>query len=102
MRHLLVQQAEIAPGQMKAFQAGAKRIVLFRHLDGTFSALEDRCSHADVRLSGGKFSGSEVECPAHGARFDVCSGKPLCMPAVSPVKTFAVESTAEGVFVTLP
>jgi hypothetical protein len=29
--------------------------------------------------------------PRHGARFDIRTGKPLCMPATEPVRTFEIE-----------
>lgn len=71
-------------------ESGKKiQIVLFLNSDGTVSALENRCSHADIELSGGVFEYGEIECPAHGARFDVKTGKNLCMPAVTSVKSFS-------------
>jgi len=30
----------------------------------------------------------EVECPKHGALFDVESGKAMCLPATQPVATY--------------
>ena len=102
MRYKVATITEISPGNMLAVEAGEKRIVIFRDHSGNFSALENRCSHADVRLSEGAFEDGVVECPAHGARFDVRSGKPLCMPAVSPVKRFEVSLEGEDVFVTVP
>jgi len=32
----------------------------------------------------------EIECPRHGARFDIKTGRAMCMPAVEPVKVFPV------------
>ena len=29
-------------------------------------------------------------CPRHGARIEICTGKPLSLPAVDPVETFPV------------
>jgi len=31
-----------------------------------------------------------VECPRHGSRFDLHTGKPLTLPAYLPVETFPV------------
>lgn len=76
-------------------------IVIF--FDGVeYFALEDRCSHADVKLSRGKYTNGVVTCPAHGARFDVKTGAPLCMPAVTPVRQFLVRVDGEFVIVDLP
>ena len=82
-------------------ESGAFRIVVFRTANGDLYALEDRCSHADVRLSGGMVEGCEIECPAHGARFDLKTGNNLCMPAVVPVRSFPVQVRNGEIFVTV-
>jgi len=93
-------EADLKPGQMCSLAIGqGKYVLVFRDGEGGLHALEDKCSHAEVRLSGGKFSGFEVECPAHGARFDVRSGKALCMPAVAPVKSYPVKVVAGNIIV---
>ena len=95
-------EADLKEGMMMAVQAGGRNIVLFRDREGKVSALEDRCSHADVRLSRGSFCGDHVECGAHGARFDVKTGKALCMPAVTGVKRFDVKVEGGSIFVVVP
>ena len=92
----------LAPGGMMPARLGAKNVVVFRDEGGNFSALEDCCSHARVKLSSGKFDGSAVECVAHGARFDVRTGRPLCMPAVSQVKRYDVKIVEGDVVVVVP
>lgn len=102
MEALLARSNEIAPGTMRAVQVGTRNLLLFRDKDGAFYCLENRCSHADVALSEGCFEGHEITCSAHGARFDVRSGKNLCMPAVRPVKNYPVLERDGQVFVSLP
>lgn len=46
-------------------------------VDGQVCALEDICPHADAHLSQGFVEGGVVECPLHGARFDITTGKSL-------------------------
>ena len=87
---------------MKGVAAGDFEIVLVRNSAGVVTALEDRCSHAEVRLSEGFVEGNEVECAAHGARFDAATGKALCMPAVAPVPTFQVKIQGDDVIVVVP
>lgn len=94
-------ESELLNGKMVAVRAGSKAIVLCRSTEGVVSALEDRCSHAEVKLSRGLFDGAEVTCPAHGARFEAASGKPLCMPAISPVRTFPVRVSDGRIWVTV-
>lgn len=42
---------------------------------GTYYALEDVCPHAEALLSQGFVEGDEIECPLHGARFHIPTGK---------------------------
>lgn len=65
-------------------------LVLCRDEKGEVYALEDKCSHADVELSGGEISNGCIVCPAHGGAFDIKTGKATCMPAVAPVKSFEI------------
>ena len=44
-------------------------------------------------------AGDEIECPRHGARFNVKTGRPVTLPAVVLVRTFPVTVTEEGIFV---
>lgn len=93
---------DIEPGGLLAVTAGGYDLVLFRHGDGTVSALQDCCSHAEVALSGGEFADGVVQCPAHGARFDVRSGRHLCMPAVKGVRSFEARIRDGKIVVILP
>ena len=80
--------SEFTPGSMKPVVVAGKKLLVSRMADGTFGVLDDRCSHAEVKLSRGQFSDGVVTCAAHGARFDCKTGAHLCMPAVKPVKAY--------------
>ncbi len=80
---------------------GNTQIAVFATEGGLF-AVEDRCSHADARLSEGEVEGEEVVCPAHGARFRLRDGKALSLPAVYPVQVFPVRVEDGKVFVEVP
>ena len=59
---------------------------------GEVYAIEDRCSHADFPMSDGDMVDNHViECPLHGAQFDVRTGSALELPATEPIPTYAVE-----------
>ncbi len=62
------------------------------NLNGRYCAIEDRCSHDDGPLCEGEFELDEgvAICPRHGARIEICTGRPLSLPAVLPVETFPV------------
>ena len=53
-------------------------------------------------LGEGRLEGIIVECPRHGARFELTTGRPLCMPATEPVQTFGVEIRDDGIYVEVP
>jgi 3-phenylpropionate/trans-cinnamate dioxygenase ferredoxin component len=84
---------------------GAVRLVEWEDLEigvfncaGEILAIEDRCSHDDGELIEGELDEATctIECPRHGSRFDLRSGKPLNLPAYEPVDTFPV-SVQDGV-----
>ena len=89
---------ECPPGQVLGVAAGRERIALI-NVEGDFYALLDRCSHQDYPLSDGELDGTRLECIYHGAKFDVCSGRAMQLPAIRPVKTFPVEVRDGAVFV---
>ncbi|CAI8029615.1 Naphthalene 1,2-dioxygenase system, ferredoxin component (Fragment), partial [Geodia barretti] len=47
---------------------------------------DDICSHAYASLSEGDINGAEVECPLHGALFNITTGEALTPPADAPIK----------------
>ncbi|MBI5595053.1 MAG: non-heme iron oxygenase ferredoxin subunit [Elusimicrobia bacterium] len=86
---------------MKVVRLGELRVAVC-NVDGVFYAVEDVCTHDDGPLGEGSLKGGELECPRHGARFDVKSGAALRMPAVVPVRTFPVKVVAGTVEVEAP
>ena len=82
---------ELRPGSVKIVVAGSIAVGVY-NLDGEFYAIEDRCSHDDGPLCEGDFDPEEgfAICPRHGAHIEICTGRPLSLPAVLPVDTFPV------------
>ncbi len=91
--------AELPPGEVAVVTTAQGRIAVF-NADGELYALADRCSHADAYLSDGWLEGCEVECPLHGATFDVRTGQPTGPPAAAPVQVYPVHIRNGLVFVT--
>ncbi|MFM8582440.1 MAG: iron-sulfur cluster assembly protein [Planctomycetaceae bacterium] len=71
-------------------------VLIFR-ADGRYYAIEDLCSHDGQPLTDGPVVGHSVECPRHGARFDLRTGKALCMPAIEPIAVYAVRIEGDQV-----
>jgi 3-phenylpropionate/trans-cinnamate dioxygenase ferredoxin component len=65
-------------------------IILVRQGDNVYCLL-DQCSHEDFPLSHGIVGGGKIRCKAHGAEFDLATGKVCKAPALVPVRTFPVK-----------
>ena len=81
--------SEIGPGERDVFEVEEYYIAVF-NVDGRYYAVEDICTHDDGPLADGELYDFEIECPRHGARFDIRTGKVTRMPAVTPIKHFPV------------
>ena len=81
--------SEISQGQAKAVEVKGAPVAIF-NVGGTYYAIEDTCSHVGGPLSEGTVEGTTVNCPWHGAQFDLASGKVLMPPAASGVKSYKV------------
>jgi 3-phenylpropionate/trans-cinnamate dioxygenase ferredoxin component len=83
--------SDLPPGAMRLVEWEDLEIGVF-NCAGTVYAIEDRCSHDDGPLVEGELDEDDctVECPRHGSRFDLKTGKPLTLPAYVPVDTFPV------------
>ena len=73
-------------------------VAVFRTGEAVF-ALADTCSHAEASLCEGDVFDGEVECPLHGASFDIATGKALTLPATQPVGTYRTEIRDGNVFI---
>lgn len=92
--------SDVPEGAVRVVVANGSRIALCK-VDGRLYAVEDVCSHDDGPLGEGRLHGAAIECPRHGARFDVRTGEVLRMPAAYPVRTFPVKIEGEQVLVAL-
>lgn len=81
---------ELLPGEYKVVYDGDTPIAVF-NIEGELYAIEDICTHDGGELTGGIVDGREVECPRHGARFDITTGVALTPPAYEPTAKFPVK-----------
>jgi 3-phenylpropionate/trans-cinnamate dioxygenase ferredoxin component len=86
-------RAHVEPGMPLAVQVGELRLGI-HEVAGQLHALEDTCPHAFALLTQGFSEGCEVECPLHGAVFDVPSGKHLRGEACRDLQVFPVRVVA--------
>jgi len=76
-----------------------KPIALF-NVGGTYYAIDNTCTHMGGPLCQGTLKGDVVQCPWHGSRFDLKSGKVVRGPAEIPVKQYKVQVDGEDIEVT--
>ena len=81
---------DIDPGEMRCVRIGRKRIALY-NVDGDMYATDDTCTHEEASLTEGELFGDTVECPLHGAAFNVRNGEIEAFPAVVPLPTYSVQ-----------
>jgi len=87
---------DIEPGRVQVFEVNGRQIAIC-NVDGTFYAIDDVCTHDGGPLDQGELEGNEIECPRHGALFDVTTGKALTLPAVRPVETYEVQVEGDDI-----
>jgi nitrite reductase/ring-hydroxylating ferredoxin subunit len=65
---------ELPEGEVRQLKARGKEIAVGRLVGGQLFAVQGRCSHLRARLGKGTLNGTNLECPWHGAQFDVTDG----------------------------
>ncbi|MBF6599742.1 MAG: non-heme iron oxygenase ferredoxin subunit [Dehalococcoidia bacterium] len=96
----IAQRSTTPPGTITVHEVGGRRIALC-NVNGRFYAIDDVCTHDGGPLDQGVLEGNLVECPRHGAKFDVESGRAVVLPAVRPVRTYPVEVEGDDVKVSV-
>jgi 3-phenylpropionate/trans-cinnamate dioxygenase ferredoxin component len=94
-------KSDIADGTVKVFMVENDRVAVCR-VDNLFYAVADLCSHDGGPLGEGELVDHQIECPRHGARFDIETGKAMCFPAVVPIPVYKVEERGEEIWVSVP
>lgn len=90
-------RSELLPGEHRVVWDGDVAIAVF-NIDGDLYAVEDVCTHDGGDLATGELHGYDIECPRHGARFDVRTGAVLCPPAYEPIAKFPVKIEDDAVY----
>jgi 3-phenylpropionate/trans-cinnamate dioxygenase ferredoxin subunit len=94
--------ADLRDDSIKRVDAGSTPVCLAHAEDGNFYALNDICTHEEFNLSDGELWGLDVECPQHGSRFNLVTGKVTGLPAVIPALTYHVTVDGDEVYVEVP
>jgi len=81
--------AELTDGEVKVVEADGVMTAVF-NLDGEFIAIEDTCPHDGSEIASGCVKNGILECPHHGATFDLRSGDVLTPPAYDALEMMQV------------
>jgi 3-phenylpropionate/trans-cinnamate dioxygenase ferredoxin subunit len=96
--HPIAKRSEIPPGTTKRVEVDGAGVLLC-NCDGELYAVEDVCTHDGGALDQGELEGCIIECPRHGATFDVRTGAALTLPATVPLPTYRVRVEGDDVFI---
>jgi len=90
----------VKPGDVVGVKLGEREIALY-NIDGSIYATDNLCTHAFALLSQGWLDGDCIECPLHGGRFEVKTGKGQGPPVSDDLKTYKVQMKGEDIQVLL-
>ena len=99
MKHLVGKVQDLPVDTMRKVVLDGEEICLAHAEDGGYYAITDVCTHEEYSLSDGELWGLDVECPAHGSRFNLTTGVVTGLPAVFPARTFPVILEGDDVYV---
>ncbi|MPY71609.1 MAG: Rieske 2Fe-2S domain-containing protein [Alphaproteobacteria bacterium] len=99
--HEVAKTSELDEDEAIQVLVGRKEIAIY-NLGGEYFATDDICSHAYASLADGYVENGQVECPLHGACFDIRTGKALTAPASIDIGTYEVKVEGDTIFVGVP
>lgn len=90
----------IPEGGIAVVEHEGEQIALY-NVNGQIYATSNICSHSYAELHEGYLDTDDctIECPLHGARFDICSGAALSLPAFDPIETYTVQIDGDAVLI---
>lgn len=98
MRVLVGKIQELPEGTQKSVRVGRQSVLVVNH-QNQFYALRNMCTHESVALEGGRLEEGQITCEAHGARFELATGKATKMPAVKAVRLYKAIVDGEDLYV---
>ena len=78
--YVVAESRQLVPGKVLARKVLGEWLAVFRDEQGAPVALQDRCKHRAVQLSGGTLCGGQLRCPYHGWTYDG-NGEVVAVPS---------------------
>lgn len=92
----VAERSELPKNGRTCVDVEGRRIALF-DVDGELYAVDDLCTHEEAPLSEGEVENGEIECPWHGATFNLKTGECTAPPAEESVRTYSVRVTGGAI-----
>src|SRR5260370_20718780 len=89
--------SEIPEGTGLFVDVDGEPIAVFHVDDDGFYATCDVCTHEEASLAEGELEGEIVECPLHGARYNVRTGEVKALPAVVRLQTYPLRVVDDAI-----
>ena len=90
--------SELPEGEAIVVTLGQTEVAL-GNVAGQIYAVANLCTHDGGPLGEGELLDHQIECPRHGARFDLRSGAARTLPAVVPIPTYDVKVEGDDILV---
>jgi 3-phenylpropionate/trans-cinnamate dioxygenase ferredoxin subunit len=89
---------EIPEGTARAFTVNGEMVAVVC-CNGEFYAVNNICSHQYAEMDQGDVDTDDctLECPLHGSRFSLETGRPLSLPAIVPIATYPVQIVGDEI-----
>ena len=97
----VAQTDEVPSGGMKQVEVGGELVALV-NTGGEICAIGGECTHAGGFLAEGYLEGDSVECPLHGASFNVKTGDAEAPPAEENVTVYQVKVEGNDILIARP
>lgn len=94
----LCQLSDVDDDEPFRAEIGDMAYAVFRVGDEIF-VTDDMCTHGPGQLSEGWVEDCQIECPFHGGRFDLRTGKPTEPPCEVPIRTWTPVIRDGAVFI---
>lgn len=92
---------DLPNGARRIVEIDGQPVAVF-NIAGQYFAIADVCSHDDGPVAEGELGEYEIECPRHGARFDVRTGKVLSFPAIVDIPAYQVRVEGDEIQIAFP
>ena len=89
---------DIDEDDLITWQHEGHRLAIYNTEKGFF-ATQLMCTHEEESLEEGLVINCVIECPLHGGRFDICTGKALSAPVHLDLRTYPVKVESGRLFV---